>query len=726
MEVEGEVGQEINQGTPLLTKDKSQPPVLSETFYSKDAEKGRKYHLLRKAGDEVLMPRMAFDDEDKPKVSYHREKMTENQLRQTLIFLRIYQELGLNVPDLQLRVVDGKTALFVEDLGSIKNIDISSPTVGEAQAQEVKRHYIASYLLNNPYFVFSLKEKSDGQLILSDVLAPSKDHEPGIFYSPANPLLTNYIGTKKFEKAFGLGIDPKGKIEQDLRQKIEGLSSQRIAEIVLEAGLPLEETRSLLAKILTAKETTLRMLTPENLEEALHNTPEWDKLDGILEQSEGNKPFKDVAEKAQRAIETIKEVRKIIKLITGESDEELQSGADLNLSPKELGEILEGLRFRPNETELIEDAQKLLKIKRHLESKRKALPELFFKLRGYAQIERALINKIRTLEITLGQYINSMVEQTWKELGEALKGVTLHDLVNYLSPTKRQLESIAELAKIIGEDEIRTFILPKNYNLLVDILIPRVKRRRIDFKHACEERSRVLVSHLSRPSLIRETLKEGSLRSSLKQKEVGKTPAVNSPAGERDLLPQLTFAINGAALGYGGLDEEAVGLRKNNEEVVTFSRTGGKFVQSVGFVAPYSLIVKGRKFVELPSTSPDLRDELHVFDPQYSDEHRVGTQISVDDMWLFVPGQDKQEWEDFLAKPKEQGGAGKSQDWIQSYLRTYPEWVDLDTYLRYFADRESLGIPPEPLGIFITNEEEMTIHKGMKKQRPFVWISQSV
>lgn len=713
--------------SPALVKDDSRRSVSLGTFYFEETENGKKSYLVRKAGDVVPRRVVSFREKDKPEVSYLREGITEDQLRQEFVALRIYQELGLEVPDVQLKTIDGKTTLVVEDLGSARGTDSSSATLNEAQRAQVKRYYIASHLLNNPYFVYSLLARS-GQLILSDALPQSKDHEPGIFFSPANPLLRNYVDAKRYEKAFGLDIDPLGEIEQNFRQRVEGISSQRIAEIVLEARLSVNETRLLLEKLLAGKETTLRILTAQNLQEAFNNTPEWDKLDEILEQSEGNRPFRGLAERAKRAVETIEGVRKNVKLITGKSDEEPRPGVDFNLSPKELGKKLMGLRFAAVETELAEGARELLEIKQFLESKRKALPGPIFKLRGYAEIERALIDQTRTLESRLGQYINSMVEQTWKGLGKALDREFVHDLVNYQSPTKRQLESILELGQIVDENELKASVSTQNYDLLVNILLPRVKQRRIDFKLVCEERSGALVSHLSIPSLVRASLREGFLQSSLKQSQDGKTPAVNSPGGEQEILPQLTFAIDGAALGYGGLDKKAVQLERNYEKVVSFSnRTGAvEFTRSVGFIAPYSSAVSGRKFVEHPCSGLGIRDELHVFDSQHSDENRVGIQINVDDMLLFIPEQDRQEWEDFLVKPKDHDGAGKSQDWIQSHLRSYPGYVDLDIYLRYFADRESLGIISESLGIFVANEKEMTIHRGNKKQRPFTWVSQGV
>jgi len=715
-------------GVPSLVKDNSRQPVPLGAFYFAEIEGERKNYLVRKAGDVVSRRVMWFRDNDKPEESYLREEITEDQLRQEFVALRIYRELGLEVPSVQLKTIEGKTVLVVEDLGSIRRIDLSSATLNDAQRAQVKGYYIASHLLNNPYFVYSLSARNDGQLVLPDALPQSKNHEPTIFFSPANPLLRNYIDVKKYEKAFGLNIDPKGKIEQDFRQKIEALSSQRIVEIVLEAGLPIDETRLLLEKLLAGKETTLRILTPQNLEEALNNTPEWDKLDEILEQSEGNRPFRDLTERAQRAAETIEEVRKNIKLITGKSHEEHRLGVDFNISPKELGKKLMGLRFAAVETELKEGARELLKIKQFLESKRKALPGLIFKLRGYPEVERALIDQTRTLESRFRQYTNGIVEQIWKGLSRALEGESVHDLVNYLSPTKKQLESIAELCRVVSEDEIKASVSTQNYDLLVNILLLRVKRRRIDFKLACEERNHVLVSHLSIPSLVEASLREGFLQSSLKQSQDGKTPAVNSPAGEQEILPQLVFAIDGAALGYGGLDKRAVQIERNYGKVVSFSSMTDtvEIARSVGFVIPYSLVVGGRNFVEHPCSGRGIRKELHVFDPRHSDQKKVGIQISIDHMFLFVPEQDRGKWKNFLAKPKELGGAGKSQDWIQSHLRSYPRYVDLDIYLRYFVDRESLGITLGPPGIFVTDKEEMTIHRGNKKQKLFTWVSQSV
>lgn len=723
MEVAEKVVQaETKTGTPSLTRAESRQSVSLGTFYFEETENGRKSYLVRKTGDEVTRRIIYFGDNDKLEESYCREEIGEDQLRREFVSLKIYRELGLDVPDVQLRVVDGKTALVVEDLGDIiKSIDIFRAAQNEAKASQIKRYYIASFLLNNPYFVYSLAERSNGQLTLSDALPQSKDHEPGIFFSPANPLLRNYRDTERFEKAFGLSIDSAGEIEQDFRQKIDGLDNYRIVEIVLEAGLPPDKTRLLLREILAGKEATLRMLTSENLEEAINNTPEWDKLDEILEQSEGNRPFRDLAEKAQKSVETIRSVRNYIQLITGKGDEEARPIVDFNLSPERLGKELMGLSFAAVGTELEEGARELLEIKRFLESKRKALPGLVFKLR-YAKIEQALINQTKILENTHRQYINSMVKQIEEGLRKALGREPVHDLVNYLSPTKKQLESIVELGRLIGEDEIKTSVSGQNYDLFFNIL-SSLKQRRIAFKRICAERSGALVSHLSIPSLVKEILREGFLQSPLKQSQEGKTPVVNSPGGERELLSQLAFAINGAALGYGGLDKKAVQRERNYGRVVSFSKMTGAVEpsRSVGFVAPYSSIVGGRKFVEHSPSGGGIRHELHVFDHQHSDKNRVGMQINVDDMWLFVPEQDRQEWEDFLKKPKDNGGAGKSQDWIQSHLRSYPGYVDLDTYLRYLADRKNLGITLKPLGIFVTNEEELTIHTGSRKQKPFTW-----
>lgn len=726
MEVIANVAQlEAIEDAPSLAKDTLRPPISLGTFYLEETEGESKSYLVRKVGDKILRRIITFSGlEDSPNISYLRDEITEDQLKQEFVCLKIYQELGLDVSEAQLGIIDGKAALVVEDLGIVRRVDPTSTTLDKAHKDEVKRLYIASHMLNNPYFVFSLSEDTGGRVILTDALPQSKDREPGIFFSPANPLLRNYRNSEKFEKAFGLEINPQGEIEQNFRQQVERLSSQRIAEIALEAGITPDEARSLLGKLLGGKEATLERLTFHNPEDALNNSPEWDKLDEILEKSEGNRPFRVLSEIAQRAIETIEEVGRNIELITGEDGEKLDTDTDISLSPKELGKKLMGLKFLPFETELVEGVRDLLEIKCFLEQKRKALPGLIFRLRGYTEIEEALINQAQSLESKLGRFTNSLVEQMWKGLGTAMEGELIHDLGNYLAPTKSQLEVFSELRRIVSDQEIRAFISRQNYDLFANNLLPRAQRRRLDFKRLCEERNRALVSHLSIPSLVKTSLQEGVLQSSFKQSQSGKIPVVNSPAGEQKILSQLTFAIDGAALGYGGLDKKAVQMERNFEEVVSFSNMTGavEFAQSVGFVVPYSSIVNGRKFVEHPATGRgNLRDELHIFDPQHSDENRVGAQISVDDMFLFVPEKGKQEWEDFLLKSKDQGGAGKNQDWVQTHMKDYPEYVDLDIYLRYFVDKDSLGVISVPFGIFITNGKKMTIHRGLKKQKPFVW-----
>jgi len=721
-------GTESREGVPGLIKNESRQKISLGEFYFEEIDGEKKSRLVRKEGDGVQVRLIRFNYEGKPEIFYSREQISDSQLRREYVALKIYKELGLNVPDVEVKTVDGKTALIVEDIGITKNIDLSrTPPSGEQRSQILK-YYITSRLLNNPDFVYSLSGKDEGQLMLTNALPHTEKHEPAIFFSPANPLLKNYPDSKRYEKAFGLEINPNRETEQVMRQKIENFDNQRIAEIVLESGLPVEETRPLLEKLLAAKETTLEILTPLNLEESLNNTPEWDRLDERLEESEGNKPFKNLAERAKRITGIINEVRGNIKLISGEWEKKVgQTTADINLSPKELGAKLIGIRFADTETELVEGSREFLQIKGFLESKKRTFPELVYKLRGYSKIERALIDQTRTLQGKLERYADGSVEQMWEWLGNVLRREsTIHDLVNFLSPTKGQLEAMVELGHVVDEESIKSFVSKQNHDLFAGTLLPMLKQRRLEFKRTSENKTKALVSHLSIPSLVKTTLQEGALQSSYKQMQEGKTPAVNSPGGQQEILPQLAFAIDGAALGYGGLDKQAMQLETKYGKIVSFSSPLGAvgIESSVGFVAPYSSIVRGRKFVEHPCSGLGIREELHIFDPQHNNENKRGLEINTDELFLFVPEKDRSEWEGFLSKSKDQKGAGKNREWIESHLRSYPKYVDIDIYLRYLVDRESLGISRKPiLGTFATNKEELIIHAGNVEQKTFTWVS---
>lgn len=691
-----------------LRLDSSRRSLRTGAFYWEESEAGLRSWIVRKAGEKVWYDQLFFNSGNE---HFRRETveivLTESQLRREFIKLSLYRELGLAVPQAKLITVNDQLALAVEYLGYVRPLNQKTESLSSEQAAEVQRFYFASHFLDNPRFVYSLAQRSDNSLVLVDCLPWGSQ---GIFFFyPGNRRATQRTYTEDlFEKYFGLNVDRDDPLFCDMLERLQGLKKKKIVDIVLASGLPFSEARETLAHLLAAQERTERYFTAVNLEAVMKNSPEWDTLDGYLEKSQGNAEFASLSRQLNYFCERYREIQERMNLLKAV---EIDSQEALPMDEAFVKTIL--VTGDPFRASLLEGINNVLAVKKQLMHAKKRLPGLIYKLRGYPAYELALESRVVEAERRRRGYLNESCAYFCKSGYKVLlPRDSLHNLDNYLAPTLQQLLDWQEFLAIVEREEG----IDRESRGSLRSIFEELKRRRADFKALCEDRSRSVVVHVSTPRWIKNAMVEGFLESGLSQASRGKRRVANSPAGAREPLPALAFSIGGAAEGYGGEDRQIIertgwGGDRFYDYVRSLMIESGT---SCGFVAGYVQVVTGRQFMELPMTGGGGYEELHVFCGDYVEEKRKGVELEVKGLVLLVPESEKTKWEEFLA-------GYYDQFWINDHLKTYPPYLDMNTYVRYFSDE--LGIETSPLGIFLTDFKKAVPDKTIGSRNIYRWVS---
>jgi len=249
-----------------------------------------------------------------------------------------------------------------------------------------------------------------------------------------------------------------------------------------------------------------------------------------------------------------------------------------------------------------------------------------------------------------------------------------------------------------------------------------IQFRRKNLKRKCEQIRTDRICHmtLTHDEYAKQVLRDGFLMSSLGQQKARGRASVNSPAGQKELLPELTFSINGAELQYGGKREGRV----KKEEYL-----------GVGFVFPFTLAVEGKQFYEQTSSQGlgylgyEHYNELHVFHPEYDGSYKkddwehAEVKLDIDEGIFIAPEAEKEEWTKFLLTPKAEGGAGKDKRWMEEHVRFYPEYTKPNDFVEFSDAYGGLPIPKSELGILVPTGRSGTIGGSNAPTPLFRWVS---
>lgn len=263
-----------------------------------------------------------------------------------------------------------------------------------------------------------------------------------------------------------------------------------------------------------------------------------------------------------------------------------------------------------------------------------------------ASIENHLRNAINQLFECIERIRNKIIEEISITIEELNRWANYHPdfgdinlnlgrLAPFLRvPNKEQLEElrrftdavknfIEEYSKTTPDDSNKKRVLEKVQGTqgTPRETITQIARRVEVYCRRCQEIPRSVSCHMTTERNAEEIIKEGYIISSAAQQAKNGVLNVNSPAGRRALLPEVTFSINGAETQYG----------------------------PVGFVFPYPKAVGNYPFFEQLSSQgqgPFHYNELHICPPSPA----TPVEIPIDNCWLIVPQNKKQEWEENLSE----------------------------------------------------------------------------
>jgi hypothetical protein len=195
---------------------------------------------------------------------------------------------------------------------------------------------------------------------------------------------------------------------------------------------------------------------------------------------------------------------------------------------------------------------------------------------------------------------------------------------------------------------------------------------------SCATLGMAVASHVTRDQLAKSIIRSGSIASSLYQASHFDQAFANSPVGQRLALPQVVFSLNGLEPCYGGpMKESALQDGRVGAYAPGVRTLQSVDKQTIAFILPLPKLLEGKQFTITPNTqlgySLHKSPEVHVFDNKYDpNSPRVGTTIPIDSATILIPEAQRANWEHFLLQPFEQGGAGKTKEWIAAHVAYYP------------------------------------------------------
>lgn len=547
--------------------------------------------------------------------------LSEYHIRKEFVYLKLFQQMGLNVPNCELAQNDGKTSLAIEDLGPGLQINEISSKDQKLFSQLEQINLCSLALGINP-------ETAKKTAITNENITVFKVLEND--YQPPDYIQIN--------RTVSSATEQNPEIIDNALVAVSKLTTQSVLDTVTESGLNDTDSHKIIKNILTNRDRILRRLQEEKgVKTEIREDEAWIKLDRAILESKGNDKFKGQTS-------TVKELSQYVKLLKDSFD---------RLIPK-----------------------------KRVDNEKNSIFSKFYSRMTYSIPE---LNS----RITKSMDLNRETIDRW------------------VTPTNGQLQTMVDFEKeLINFQRLQNSEVP-SFLTTFHKAIDQLSEHRKEFIDFSQKRSRSLVSHLSTYSGIKMALKSNLLESSLRQSEKGKEPFTNSPGGNRELLHQITFAVNGADLGYGGNDKNFPYGNSNTE-------------LSAGFVGLYSDVVRGNKFYEYSLRNDSYDGELHVFNSEHGVHNEKGIEIPIDKFILLVPENSKQDWLNFLQKPESTGGCGKDDEWVKKHIKTYPPKLTMDLYLRYFATPETLGLTPRS-GTLVTDNEKIPYHQG-QEATAFRWI----
>ncbi len=281
-------------------------------------------------------------------------------------------------------------------------------------------------------------------------------------------------------------------------------------------------------------------------------------------------------------------------------------------------------------------------------------------------------------------------------------------------PSNTQIKKVQELAETFRQ------VIPKTSedreNAVIDRLdelILEMQKRNKDFSQICGERRKAVISHVTTHNWAREMLKEGMMMSPVEQLKGGKIPRVTSKGGEEKLHAQIAYSINSAEpWHFGGeiAEKHLVNRTERTRGAKTLSAQwakswGGTTGRAVAFVGHYSEVVNQHQFEELWNTQGDFMHgapELHIFDKEYDkDKNPIGVALDVRSHTFIIPVEEEGSWKSYLVSLKDTRGKRLYDDkFIRQFVKTYPKYLDLDTYLEQWG-KETFSNQPSVPGIII-------------------------
>lgn len=327
------------------------------------------------------------------------------------------------------------------------------------------------------------------------------------------------------------------------------------------------------------------------------------------------------------------------------------------------------------------------------------------------EIEK-IIRKSNSLEVKFQESLND-------EINPSLYGILSVEF--YRIPKKDQEDAINDFFEKEKNfiKQYQSFIEnPVDKERDIDLFLEKIKLKKEKLRKKCEEIRNSYVCHmtLSNEEYAKSILRDGFLISAAGQKKLRGEAVVNSPVGQKKLLPEITFSINAVESKYGRTETIFNKIYGVTAPLKTEQDRGDRY-SGVGFIFPYSTAVEGKIFHEEGSTQRSDIKELHVFNKNHDDlrHHDVDSRIDVNKGFFIVPRNKQRSWEIFLLTPKEDGGAGKNQEWVEEHVIFYPEYTDPSIFLK-----NKLISKSEP-GILIPTDNRSATSGGKYITRLYEW-----
>jgi len=251
------------------------------------------------------------------------------------------------------------------------------------------------------------------------------------------------------------------------------------------------------------------------------------------------------------------------------------------------------------------------------------------------------------------------------------------------------IRNIEEIREHFGLSKIEEPIQYEEWKKLLSLLpkeqLDLIQEDPRGFQKICEKMGENRFSHVLSKNEAKSSLRDSSLVSAeeLSRKKSLETRLSLSNPSKVSPETFISFTINSAEMGYGQVEEEY----RSEETVAYLFNTEG---------------LKNNILQAHPTTSLSRFRELRIHGKSEKDLPKVDINLGI----FIAPKSQQEIWIKFLLKPISEGGAGKSENWINTHVYFYAKDTDLEkviTYIdRYPKLKEKLEAltPPKP-GIIV-------------------------